>query len=87
MAAGSASNVTDHSNMLGTLDTTDDTPRAAILDLARSKAKLGSPRITPFMVDGDQNGGTSTSAARVSSVITSKTRRSCRQADRESRCA
>lgn len=45
----------DHSTMLGLLDTTDDTPRAAILDLARSKAKLSSPRINPFMVDGDSN--------------------------------
>lgn len=51
-----ASNVgTDHSTALATLDTTDDTPRAAILDLARSKAKLSSPRIHPFMVDGDSN--------------------------------
>ena len=51
-----ASNVgTDHSTALAMLDTTDDTPRAAILDLARSKAKLGSPRMHPFMVDGDQN--------------------------------
>lgn len=57
VVAGSAlSNVTtDHSNTLGTLDTTDDTPRAAILDLARSKAKLSSPKIQPFMVDGDSN--------------------------------
>lgn len=57
VVAGSAlGNVsTDHSNTLGTLDTTDDTPRAAILDLARSKAKLSSPKIQPFMVDGDQN--------------------------------
>lgn len=56
VAGALASNVgTDHSTMLGTLDTTDDTPRAAILDLARSKAKLSSPRIHPFMVDGDSN--------------------------------
>lgn len=51
-----ASNVgTDHSTALATLDTTDDTPRAAILDLARSKAKLSSPRIHPYMQDGDSN--------------------------------
>jgi len=57
VVAGSlASNVsTDHSNTLATLDTTDDTPRAAILDLARSKAKLSSPKINPFMVDNDNN--------------------------------
>lgn len=57
IVAGSlSSNVgTDHSTMLATLDTTDDTPRAAIIDLARSKAKLSSPKITPFMVDGDSN--------------------------------
>jgi hypothetical protein len=57
VVAGSlSSNVsTDHSTTLGTLDTTDDTPRAAILDLARSKAKLSSPRIQPYMVDGDSN--------------------------------
>lgn len=46
---------TDHSTMLATLDTTDDTPRSAILDLARSKAKLSNPRIHPFMVDNDSN--------------------------------
>ena len=56
VAGALASNITtDHSNTLATLDTTDDTPRAAILDLARSKAKLSSPRINPFMVDGDSN--------------------------------
>lgn len=56
VAGALASNVsTDHSNTLGTLDTTDDTPRASIIDLARSKAKLSSPKITPFMVDGDSN--------------------------------
>ena len=56
VAGALASNVgTDHSTMLATLDTTDDTPRAAIIDLARSKAKLSSPRIHPYMVDGDSN--------------------------------
>lgn len=57
VVAGSlAANVsTDHSTTLATLDTVDDTPRAAILDLARSKAKLSSPRIQPYMVDGDSN--------------------------------
>ena len=56
VAGSSASNVTtDHSNTLATLDTTDDTPRASIIDLARSKAKLSNPKITPFMVDGDSN--------------------------------
>jgi len=57
VVAGSAlSNVTtDHSTTLGNCDTTNDTPRAAIIDLARSKAKLSSPRIHPYMVDGDSN--------------------------------
>lgn len=56
VAGALASNVsTDHSTTLGTLDTTDDTPRAAIIDLARSKAKLSSPRINPYMLDGDNN--------------------------------
>jgi hypothetical protein len=50
------SNVTtDHSATLANCDTTNDTPRASIIDLARSKAKLSNPKITPFMVDGDAN--------------------------------
>jgi len=57
VVAGSAlSNVTtDHSTTLGNCDTTSDLPSATVLNLARSKAKLSSPRITPFMVDGDSN--------------------------------
>lgn len=57
VVAGSAlANVTtDHSTTLGNCDTTNDTPRAAIVDLARSKAKLSNPKITPYMVDGDTN--------------------------------
>lgn len=57
VVAGSlAANVSsDHSTTLATLDTTDDTPRASIIDLARSKAKLSSPRIHPYMLDGDNN--------------------------------
>lgn len=46
---------TDHSATLGNCDTTNDLPSATIVNLARSKAKLSSPKITPFMVDGDQN--------------------------------
>ena len=57
VVAGSAlANVTtDHSTTLGNCDTTNDLPSATILNLARSKAKLSSPKITPFMVDGDSN--------------------------------
>lgn len=56
VAGAAASNLsTDHSTTLGTLDTTDDTPRASIIDIARSKAKLSNPKIQPFMVDGDSN--------------------------------
>lgn len=57
VVAGSvlANVTTDHSTTLGNCDTTADTPRAAIIDLARSKAKLSNPKITPFMVDGDSN--------------------------------
>lgn len=56
VAGAVASNITtDHSNTLATLDTTDDTPRASIIDLARSKAKLSSPKMQPYMVDGDSN--------------------------------
>ncbi len=57
VVAGSVlSNVTtDHSTTLANCDTTNDLPSATILNLARSKAKLSSPRITPFMVDGDMN--------------------------------
>lgn len=57
VVAGSApANVTtDHSTTLANCDTTNDTPRAAIIDLARSKAKLSSPRIHPYMLDGDSN--------------------------------
>ena len=51
-----SSNVTtDHSTTLGNCDTTNDLPSATILNLARSKAKLSNPKITPFMVDGDSN--------------------------------
>lgn len=56
VAGALASNIsTDHSNTLATLDTTDDTPRAAILNLARAKAKLVRPKMKPFMVDNDSN--------------------------------
>jgi hypothetical protein len=46
---------TDHSATLGNCDTTNDLPSATVLNLARSKAKLSNPHITPFMVDGDMN--------------------------------
>jgi N4-gp56 family major capsid protein len=52
LAANSVSGVM--ATALATLDTTNDKMSAAVLSLAKRKAKLANPRIRPITVDGDE---------------------------------
>lgn len=47
----------DHSAALGLIDSSDDTPRASNVTLLKQMAKLASPKINPFMLKNDTNGG------------------------------
>mgnify|MGYP000671023034 CR=1 FL=1 len=47
----------DHSASLSNIDATDDTPRKSNIKLLHQMAKLANPKIHPFMLKNDKNGG------------------------------